>query len=148
MCLLCRFFFFKQKTAYEMRISEWSSDVCSSDLRGLALGDAETDSVEDRQIAIGVTDLLQYDLHDGYSVLTTLLLRHVEMALDEAEIKEVFRLHRLVDQALLMLPGELVVIVIHQKTALGEMGRAECRERVCQAGKIWEVDEDVKKKRQ
>src|SRR3546814_2019360 len=27
------FFFFKQKTAYEMRISEWSSDVCSSDLR-------------------------------------------------------------------------------------------------------------------
>src|SRR3546814_4863663 len=28
---LC-FFFFKQKTAYEMRISDWSSDVCSSDL--------------------------------------------------------------------------------------------------------------------
>src|SRR3546814_2753304 len=29
----CSFFFFKQKTAYEMRISDWSSDVCSSDLR-------------------------------------------------------------------------------------------------------------------
>src|SRR3546814_3943581 len=29
--LLC-FFFFKQKTTYEMRISDWSSDVCSSDL--------------------------------------------------------------------------------------------------------------------
>src|SRR3546814_11760140 len=29
----CVFFFFKQKTAYEMRISDWSSDVCSSDLR-------------------------------------------------------------------------------------------------------------------
>src|SRR3546814_13623540 len=28
------FFFFKQKTAYEMRISDWSSDVCSSDLPG------------------------------------------------------------------------------------------------------------------
>src|SRR3546814_15323939 len=28
------FFFFKQKTAYEMRISDWSSDVCSSDLAG------------------------------------------------------------------------------------------------------------------
>src|SRR3546814_7468439 len=27
------FLFFKQKTAYEMRISDWSSDVCSSDLR-------------------------------------------------------------------------------------------------------------------
>src|SRR3546814_2422798 len=36
MCRLyrkCAFFFFKQKTAYEMRISDWSSDVCSSDLR-------------------------------------------------------------------------------------------------------------------
>src|SRR3546814_244689 len=30
--VLCEFFFFKQKTAYEMRISDWSSDVCSSDL--------------------------------------------------------------------------------------------------------------------
>src|SRR3546814_10520803 len=30
-CCFC-FFFFKQKTAYEMRISDWSSDVCSSDL--------------------------------------------------------------------------------------------------------------------
>src|SRR3546814_3402066 len=35
LCVLsyvCFFFFFKQKTAYEMRISDWSSDVCSSDL--------------------------------------------------------------------------------------------------------------------
>src|SRR3546814_3581486 len=31
------FFFFKQKTAYEMRISDWSSDVCSSDLAGADL---------------------------------------------------------------------------------------------------------------
>src|SRR3546814_6342246 len=31
------FFFFKQKTAYEMRISDWSSDVCSSDLREIFL---------------------------------------------------------------------------------------------------------------
>src|SRR3546814_4619639 len=29
------FFFFKQKTAYEMRISDWSSDACSSDLLGV-----------------------------------------------------------------------------------------------------------------
>src|SRR6184192_2641043 len=31
----CSFFFFKQKTAYEMSIGDWSSDVCSSDLRCL-----------------------------------------------------------------------------------------------------------------
>src|SRR3546814_1413600 len=31
------FFFFKQKTAYEMRISDWSSDVCSSDLSSITM---------------------------------------------------------------------------------------------------------------
>src|SRR3546814_3742084 len=35
LCVFC-FFFFKQKTAYEMRISDWSSDVCSSDLSDVA----------------------------------------------------------------------------------------------------------------
>src|SRR3546814_17901725 len=35
MCCIVLFFFFKQKTAYEMRISDWSSDVCSSDLDAL-----------------------------------------------------------------------------------------------------------------
>src|SRR3546814_4458300 len=34
------FFFFKQKTAYEMRISDWSSDVCSSDLHHLCLAES------------------------------------------------------------------------------------------------------------
>src|SRR3546814_2183623 len=33
------FFFFKQKTAYEMRISDWSSDVCSSDLAAFTVLD-------------------------------------------------------------------------------------------------------------
>src|SRR3546814_6909456 len=41
------FFFFKQKTAYEMRISDWSSDVCSSDLND-----------ETRAIAIRTKDLM------------------------------------------------------------------------------------------
>src|SRR3546814_4731792 len=35
------FFFFKQKTAYELRISDWSSDVCSSDLAERHLGEAD-----------------------------------------------------------------------------------------------------------
>src|SRR3546814_3521238 len=38
MCFFFIFFFFKQKTAYEMRISDWSSDVCSSDLVALWIG--------------------------------------------------------------------------------------------------------------
>src|SRR3546814_11069958 len=41
------FFFFKQKTAYEMRISDWSSDVCSSDLHSDVL-DIEVAAFADR----------------------------------------------------------------------------------------------------
>src|SRR3546814_1086666 len=36
-CFCFVFFFFKQKTAYELRISDWSSDVCSSDLAIVAI---------------------------------------------------------------------------------------------------------------
>src|SRR3546814_10002077 len=50
-CVLCgcifSFFFFKQKTAYEMRISDWSSDVCSADLG-------------DREKTIGSHQVLQF----------------------------------------------------------------------------------------
>src|SRR3546814_13553610 len=42
-------FFFKQKTAYEMRISDWSSDVCSSDLDALA---ADIDQRTGRHLAV------------------------------------------------------------------------------------------------
>src|SRR3546814_6845761 len=39
MCLMVVFFCIKQKTAYEVRISDWSSDVCSSDLFGAEVAD-------------------------------------------------------------------------------------------------------------
>src|SRR3546814_10147380 len=50
------FFFFKQKTAYEMRISDWSSDVCSSDLVGVAtrIGSGPAPSVAAVRIANSV----------------------------------------------------------------------------------------------
>src|SRR3546814_6251400 len=53
---LC-FFFFKQKTAYEMRISDWSSDVCSSDLlfggRGI---DQVSEAMRSRGIELVISD--------------------------------------------------------------------------------------------
>src|SRR3546814_3754734 len=49
MCLM--FFFFKQKTAYEMRISDWSSDVCSSDLVGLSTQRTLRDALRDLENA-------------------------------------------------------------------------------------------------
>src|SRR3546814_5765836 len=61
------FFFFKQKTAYEMRISDWSSDVCSSDLSD-ALGES---------LGIGNADL--FGCHNGQSTEDEL---HVLSALE------------------------------------------------------------------
>src|SRR3546814_3942788 len=92
-CVL--FFFCKQKTAYEMRISDWSSDVCSSDLqfrrRGLFL--------EARNVAKLVEDVQR------------LCDQHL---LDAGEVHVDDRLHRL------------------PVGKLDEIGRASCRERVCQ----------------
>src|SRR3546814_9154683 len=53
--VVCFFVFFKQKTAYEMRISDWSSDVCSSDLflEGAPKGPFSTNILWDRAIAAG-----------------------------------------------------------------------------------------------
>src|SRR3546814_5891310 len=59
MCFSLLFFFFKQKTAYEMRISDWSSDVCSSDLlveEGRVADDGGADAAdgpEARQCFVG-----------------------------------------------------------------------------------------------
>src|SRR3546814_7356573 len=43
------FFFFKQKTAYEMRISDWSSDVCSSDLFQFSSAAGTTGNSKEKQ---------------------------------------------------------------------------------------------------
>src|SRR3546814_9220333 len=76
------FFFFKQKTAYEMRISDWSSDVCSSDLSGLTPQRLEIEVTEsvflrdgggaaqllDQLLALGIRLSLD-DFGTGYSSL-------------------------------------------------------------------------------
>src|SRR3546814_2490885 len=61
-CLL--FFFFKQKTAYEMRISDWSSDVCSSDLDTdiTALGA----QVDDAHLFDGLDEGIGTAVHDRH----------------------------------------------------------------------------------
>src|SRR3546814_3298962 len=82
------FFFFKQKTAYEMRISDWSSDVCSSDL-------IATDSQFDAGFGLHGTRDLRGPTHEQSPRPTNHLL-------------------------------------IFGGIQLVEIGRASCRERVCQ----------------
>src|SRR3546814_6769967 len=97
LCLV--FFFFKQKTAYEMRISDWSSDVCSSDLHEAELrlraAEANLERLDD---VIGA-------LEEQLKAL-------------KRQARQASRYRNLNDH-------------IRRAEAI-EIGRASCRERVCQ----------------
>src|SRR3546814_13504317 len=99
---MCCFFFFKQKTAYEMRISDWSSDVCSSDLR------ADVAPVVDQEAAIDQSSVVVF-LREG---------KRAEMDPD----------------------------AIFRRCGAHAIGRASCRERVCQYVSISVVAVSLKKK--
>src|SRR3546814_9368785 len=88
-------FFFKQKTAYEMRISDWSSDVCSSDL------DLPTALLRD--MVYGATEHHSWNYVCGRGALD---------------------IDTLADQ--------ITSILCDGISRAGEIGRASCRDRVCQ----------------
>src|SRR3546814_3315334 len=84
--LIVYVFFFKQKTAYEMRISDWSSDVCSSDLE-------LTKEKKTKIYLIGISS----------SLLVTIVIQSL-----------------------------VIVALLRYAHSKHEIGRASCRERVCQ----------------
>src|SRR3546814_2052663 len=92
---LAFFFFFKQKTAYEMRISDWSSDVCSSDL------------ICHRVVS------RKYPLEFIIAVLTNARIEMTLGDLPQGATHQFDRDHQASRQYV-------------------EIGRASCRERVCQ----------------
>src|SRR3546814_1968227 len=99
-CGFLGFFFLKQKTAYEMRISDWSSDVCSSDLEGDRGSQSKGgDGDRNRQFEI--------------------VARGRERHRRRARIVALYQLaHEEADAEL--------------NHEVDEIGRASCRERVCQ----------------
>src|SRR3546814_14226182 len=121
------FFFFKQNTAYEMRISDWSSDVCSSDLHHLDLGGALDDVLVGDDEAFGSDD----DAGAERRLLALpppLIVRPAAEEAAEEGIVEQRGNRALLDLAL----GE---DVDHRRRRLldhRQIGRASCRERVCQ----------------
>src|SRR3546814_946932 len=91
-------FFFKQKTAYEMRISDWSSDVCSSDLLRQPPRDPAADAA----------DALDRDAHAlGAVGAQPFADRRLDAQIDAER---------------------------GQRAGVAQIGRASCRERVCQYG--------------
>src|SRR3546814_13924020 len=85
------FFFFKQKTAYEMRISDWSSDVCSSDLHSpageqprRAVGDSNAGTLGDRGEHHGRKQRINKEIDDEPQMLPR--RQHDSFERPEAEI--------------------------------------------------------------
>src|SRR3546814_15137720 len=102
------FFFFKQKTAYEMRISDWSSDVCSSDL----------------------------EQHELLGSACRLIVAQRE-ELNELRLEHAREIHGMVCGWLNNLETTEVDVrhdLVQLEADLGQQknGRASCRDRVCQ----------------
>src|SRR3546814_3790861 len=57
---MCGLFFFEQKTAYEMRISDWSADVCSSDLDATYVADGGATTKAARHPIVGATRVSRF----------------------------------------------------------------------------------------
>src|SRR3546814_20076788 len=117
------FFFFKQKTAYEMRISDWSSDVCSSDL-GLYVEEPE---------AVEITDGVLYRARIaiparvpvGRFTAETFLIQHgrvLAAAVREIDIRKS-------DFARFVASAAENASILY---GLTEIGSVSCREPVCQ----------------
>src|SRR3546814_5578292 len=100
-------FFCKKKTAYEMRISDWSSDVCSSDLVAKSIKPSARGEFE-------ITDVNKAYLSQGK--LKVSVFTRGTAWLDTGTFTS------------LMQAGQFVQVMEERQ----EIGRAACRERVCQ----------------
>src|SRR3546814_5215227 len=98
------FFFFKQKTAYEMRISDWSSDVCSSDLFTLSTFRNEVPDSLDADMIRDARAVFER----GEKMQLTYTVRNTHRAVGTRLSSEIVRRFGM------------------------KIGRASCRERVCQ----------------
>src|SRR3546814_13128487 len=130
---LCLFFFFQQKTAYEMRISDWSSDVCSSDLDYVYSRTVNPEDAPDQPEIITI----DFERGDGIALngramspatllaaLNDLGRKHGIGRLDLVENRFVGMKSR----GMYETPGGTIYQCAHR----GQIGRAACRERVGQ----------------
>src|SRR3546814_8833368 len=130
--------FFKQKTAYEMRIRDWSSDVCSSELRGeqgaLAADGAALGREDSGRDCAGVGNLVAGHAAGGGSEKPVGVIEQLRE--DERGLRVIGRLSARTavgrEAAALLKAGAVDGLSFGYRVR--EIGRASCRERVCQYG--------------
>src|SRR3546814_13110351 len=112
-------FFFKQKTAYELRISDGSSDVCSSDLTPEVLADSVADAA--LLLVLGAarraTESIRLIRSGAWAGWTPTQLNGVELRGKTLGILGM---------------GGIGQRIGERSRAFGKIGRGSCRERVCQ----------------
>src|SRR3546814_13153410 len=147
MCWCGSFFFFKQKTAYEMRISDWSSDVCSSDLGAAGLGSGAGSGSGGgpglrgaEEPRLGRRAYRQWAAPLGRKLA---LRPHGEPARPSPRYSRHAVGGGLQPRRRLALPGARLR---EPPQSVTEIGRASCRERVCQYVSISVVAGSIKKK--
>src|SRR3546814_3771776 len=112
-------FFFKQKSAYEMRISDWSSDLCSSDL---------------------------FRADEVHPIVLNNIAREARLMTDEAKMYK--KIGRKFAEHGTTLHGARQYVDYKDRTIhTNKLGRASSRERVCQYVEISGVAESLKKKK-
>src|SRR3546814_12176928 len=111
-------FFFKQKTAYEMRISDWSSDVCSSDL----------------VLSVFLWTLLVFSaiMMIAMPAIVWILARDYQAVPGKFELAVFLSRVTFPYLALISLVAMLSGLLNARSRFAPEIGRAPCRERVCQ----------------
>src|SRR3546814_9712034 len=110
MFFLVAFFFFKQKTAYDLRISDWSSDVCSSDLFRI-------DNLMTAVLGSQLDQVAGIEMLAGEGPAATRVFRRGRIGWDAHE------------QRIQVADRQWVMRISYGRF---KIGRASCRERVCQ----------------
>src|SRR3546814_17436357 len=119
-----------QKTAYEVRISDWSSDVCSSDLFGAMDGAMKFVKGD----AIAGLVIVVINLIGGFSVG---MMQH---DMGASESMHLYAVLTIGDGLIAQIPALLISLtagmIIHRVSPDGQqIGRASCRESVCESAK-------------
>src|SRR3546814_4979074 len=118
LCLLssCMFFFFKQKTAYEMRISDWSSDVCSSDLACPSMAGAPNEQIP----AIRECEAQAFYVSNAYRRLQTLF----DVSIEDQMIGGVRRSEEHTSELQSLMRTSYAVFCLKKKTLILVVGYA------------------------
>src|SRR3546814_6331858 len=127
------FFFFKQKTAYEMRISDWSSDVCSSDLEYIVTNVTFDVNAQRRDPSGARNVVLPYFavvIQGSDNVVSKSVSR---VSLDFAEGQYRASSTGAATGQVLRAAATLPQDIQRELTRAREIGRASCRDRVCRS---------------